>query len=225
MKNRSSESSRSADPSLTEVLQDLKQGDVSAPERLLEMVYGDMRRMAVYKMGQLPPGQTLQPTALVHEAYIKLVGGDPAFEGRAHFFGAAARAMRNILVDLARQKGSERHGGELRRVDLLDRVELGDGAASQAGVDRVLDIDQALKELEREDPRAALLVELRFFAGMTEVEAADALEVSERTVRRDWGVRESMVASRPLSGWPFPGHTDRPRVGEGAGFRPRCSLS
>jgi RNA polymerase sigma factor (TIGR02999 family) len=153
-------------------------------------------------MRQTPPGNTLQPTALVHEAYLKLIGaGDPGWNGRGHFFGAAARAMRDILVDQARRKAAAKHGGDRRRVELEEAI-----IELQEPVEDVLALDHALKKLEVEEPDLANVVMLRYFAGLSEVETAAALGLSERTVRRDWRfvkawlLRELGAAGQPESG-------------------------
>ncbi|MEC9373775.1 MAG: ECF-type sigma factor [Planctomycetota bacterium] len=170
---------------VTQVLADLRAGDPAASERLLPLVYDELRRIAAARMAALPAGQTLQPTALVHEAYLKLVktDGDPAsWDSRAHFFGAAARAMRNILVDAARRKAALTHGGA------HDRQALHDDNAPAFDTPRIdiIALDEALTRLESSDPRAHQIVMLRFFAGLTEEQTAAALEISDRTVRREW---------------------------------------
>ncbi|NNE09548.1 MAG: sigma-70 family RNA polymerase sigma factor [Gemmatimonadetes bacterium] len=173
--------SRHEEP-VTRLLERVSQGDAGAATELLPLVYGELRRLAVARMAKVPPGNTLQPTALVHEAYLRLVGkGDPGWNGRGHFFGAAAEAMRQILVDQARRKSAARHGGGRKRLD-VDEVEI----AFEAPVDDILALNLALEKLEESDPRKAAIVKLRFFAGLDRLETAAALGVSVATVDRDW---------------------------------------
>ena len=149
---------------------------------LLPLIYEELRRLAAHKLACEAPGQTLQPTALVHEAWLRLVrADDPRFENRAHFFAAAAEAMRRILIERARRKSALRHGGGLARVD-VDDLDL----PEKAGDVLLLHVDSALENLARDDPRAAELVKLRFFAGLTMEQAAQALGITDRTARRDW---------------------------------------
>ncbi len=168
---------------LSRVIDAAAAGDRHAAGELLPLVYEELRRLAAHKMAGEAAGQTLQATALVHEAYLRLVGGDaaPGWRGRGHFFGAAAEAMRRILVERARHKRSLKAGGEFRRRD-LDAVL---PAAAAAGLD-LLALDDALGALEQRDARQAALVKLRFFAGMTVPEAAEALGVSTSTAENDW---------------------------------------
>ena len=168
---------------VTEILSQIQEGDTSASEQLLVAVYDELRKLAAAKLAHEKPGQTLSATALVHEAYLRLVqvDGDHMWNGRAHFFGAAAEAMRRILVENARRKQSARHGGKFRRQDAdLDRLVRPE--ASQ----EILAVDEALRELEQQNAIVARLVELRYFAGLTIDEAASLLGVSERTARRYW---------------------------------------
>ncbi len=149
---------------------------------LLPLVYEELRRLANHKLANEAPGQTLQPTALVHEAWLRLIGpANVEFEGRAHFFAAAAEAMRRILIEKARQKAAQRHGGGLQRLDLAE-VDL----PQKAGDELLLRVNAALEDLAREHARAAELVKLRFFAGLSAEEAAQALAITDRTARRDW---------------------------------------
>jgi RNA polymerase sigma factor (TIGR02999 family) len=168
---------------LTHVLSAAEGGDLVASERLLLLVYDELRELAARKLMQEKPGQTLQATALVHEAYLRLVGPEASlrWDNRGHFFAAAAEAMRRILVDEARRKKAIKRGG------LLDRRDLGAAqvAAPAPGVD-LLELDEALDRLAACDPEAAGLVKLRYFAGMTVPEAAGALGLSERTAARIW---------------------------------------
>jgi RNA polymerase sigma factor (TIGR02999 family) len=168
---------------LTLILQQMERGDSQAADRLLPMVYDELRQIAAAKMARESSGQTLQPTALVHEAWLRL-GGDeqPTWQNRAHFFGAAAEAMRRILIDRARHRRALRHGGGQERVD-VDDLELAGGSEDD---DRLLAVHDALDKLAAQDPRKAELVKLRYFAGMTIEEAALALGVSEPTAKRWW---------------------------------------
>ncbi len=169
---------------LTRTLDAAGRGEAAAAEQLLPLMYEELVALARSRMSRLPPGDTLQPTALVHEAYLRLVGEeDPGWEGRRHFFGAAARAMRNILVDRARAKGAVKRGGDRRRVGDLDGL---DAALLQTPVEDVLALDEALDRLEREDARKAQIVMLRFFAGLASARIAELLGISLPTVERDW---------------------------------------
>jgi RNA polymerase sigma factor (TIGR02999 family) len=168
---------------LTLILQQMERGDPQVADRLLPLVYDELRRIAAGKMAREPAGQTLQPTALVHEAWLRL-GGDeqPTWQNRAHFFGAAAEAMRRILIDRARRRRALRHGGGQERVD-IDDLEL---AADTENDDQLLAVHEALDKLAAQDPPKAELVKLRYFAGMTIEEAALALGISEPTAKRWW---------------------------------------
>ncbi|WP_152054429.1 sigma-70 family RNA polymerase sigma factor [Tautonia marina] len=167
---------------ITRILSDIEQGDPRAVERLLPLVYDELRRLAARQLAREAPGQTLQPTALVHEAYLRLIGpSQVGWEGRGHFYAAAAEAMRRVLVDAARRRQSLRRGGELRRRELLD----GD-LKIEPDSDNILDLDEALTRLRAEDPRAAELVTLRVFSGMTIEEVAQVLAISPRTANRTW---------------------------------------
>ena len=167
---------------LTRMLQDLGRGGERSADELLPLVYEELRTLARAKMAQERPGQTLQATSLVHEAWMRLVGTtDPGWNGRGHFFGAAALAMRRILVEQARRKKRIKHGGEHERVE-LEGVEL---ELDEPQAD-VLAIEEAVRKLEKSDPRKGRIVNLRYFAGLTAQETADALGVSLGTVEREW---------------------------------------
>ncbi len=174
-----------ADSSLKDVTQLLSAaaaGDSQAAVRLLPMVYDELRKLAASRMLKTPPGQTLQPTALVHEAYLRVVGdADSRFAGRKHFFFAAARAMRDILVEQARRRASLKRGGDLQRVDFVES-----GIAIEPPSDDVVGLAEALQKLETDDPENAEIVNLRYFAGLTTEETADVLGVSTATIERKW---------------------------------------
>ena len=167
---------------ITLILNAVEQGDPEAAAELLPLVYGELRRLAAWHLANERPGQTLQATALVHEAYLRLVGEEDArWQGRRHFFGAAAEAMRRILVENARRKKRLKHGGQLERVDVAD-VDI----ASPIPDDDLLAMDEALDRLAALDPRAAELVNLCFFVGLTREQAAKELGISISTVERTW---------------------------------------
>jgi RNA polymerase sigma factor (TIGR02999 family) len=168
---------------VTRVLSKLALGDNHAAAELLPLVYDELRKLAIARMAQEAPDQILQPTALVHEAYLRLIGpGDEGqWENRGHFFAAAAEAMRRILVDAARQKRTEKHGGQRQRVELTDVA-----ANEEVGDEELLALDAALTRFAVEDPVAARVVELRHFAGMSIDEIANALDMSRATAYRHW---------------------------------------
>lgn len=168
---------------VTRILSAMEQGDRQASAELLPLVYDELRRLAAQRMAQEKPGQTLQATALVHEAYLKLVNPEIVqhWNSRAHFFGAAAESMRRILVDLARRKQRPKHGGEHQRVD-LDAV----GGSTDDRTSELLSIHAALDKLEAESPEKAQLVKLRYFAGLSHQEAAESLGISRATADRYW---------------------------------------
>ena len=168
---------------VTRILSALEQGDTHAAEQLLPLVYDELRRLAAEKMAQEKPGQTLQATALVHEAYLRLVDEERArrWNSRGHFFAAAAEAMRHILVDRARRKRSRKRGGDRARL-VLDEANL----AAAEDSEEVLAVDEALTGLAAADARAAELVKLRYFAGLSIPEAAEALNISPRSADRLW---------------------------------------
>ncbi len=179
---------------VTRVLSAIEGGDPRAAEQLLPLVYEELRRLAAQKLAQEKPGQTLEATALVHEAYLRLVGGEQTrgWDGRGHFFAAAAEAMRRILIDHARHKQTRKAGGGHRRLD-LDDIEPALEALEEENGDRLLALDQALRQLEAEDPRKAELVKLRFFAGLTAEQTAAALGVSISTAEKDWAYARSWL--------------------------------
>jgi RNA polymerase sigma factor (TIGR02999 family) len=167
---------------VTQVLQAAAGGDSAAAARLLPLIYDELHRLAQDRMRKTPPGNTLQPTALIHEAYLRLVGsGDPGWNGRHHFFGAAAQAMRDILVEQARRKASLKRGGDRQRVPVHEQ----DVAIAEPNED-VLAVNEAVQRLEAEDPRKGQIVTLRYFAGLTAAETAAVLGVTERTIEREW---------------------------------------
>lgn len=166
----------------TVLLNAVEQGDPQAAEKLLEVVYEELRRLAASKLARETPDQTLQPTALVHEAWLRLVGSkNQRFENRAHFFSAAAEAMRRILIDRARRKLTQRHGGGCERVD-IDGQDLAAPAADQ----QLLAVHEVLDQLTREYPLQAEVVKLRYFAGMTNEDTAQVLNISVSTVKNYW---------------------------------------
>lgn len=170
---------------VTPLLQRLNQGDSSAAEQLLPLVYDELRRLAASRMARESPGQTLQATALVHEAWLRLGGeNQPAWANRAHFFAAAAEAMRRILVDNARRKQAVRHGGKLQKLSASEtNFDLPADTADDA---ELLLLNEALESLAAHDPRKAELVKQKYFVGLTLEEAAEVLGISERTAKRDW---------------------------------------
>jgi len=167
---------------VTLILNAMEQGDIRAADQLLPAVYEELRVLATQKLSHERPGQTLQPTALVHEAYLRLVGAEGQnWSSRGHFFAAAAEAMRRILVEKARRKRRIKHGGACQRVD-LDGEEL----TGEDPPETLLALDEALTKLAREDPTKAQLVKLRYFAGLTIPEAAQVLDISKATADRYW---------------------------------------
>ena len=168
---------------VTQILQAIDSGDAGAANELLPLVYGELRRLAAHRMAGEAPGHTLQPTALVHEAYLRLVGPDQAqqWDGRGHFFAAAAEAMRRILVEAARRKKRVKHGGELERVD-VDAIDV----PLPMPDDELLALDEALNGLAIVDARAAEVVKLCFFVGLTQEQAAKELGISISTAERLW---------------------------------------
>ena len=177
---------------VTHILLRMESGDLSAAVQLLPLVYEELRKLAAAKLAHEQPGQTLQATALVHEAYLRLVGGaqaGKAWDGRGHFFAAAAEAMRRILVDSARRKQRVRHGGELARGELDDELDI---EAPEFRED-LLALDAALDKLKQVDGTAAELVQLRYFAGLTLAEAAEMLDISSRSADRVWAYAKAWL--------------------------------
>ena len=167
---------------MTRILESIKHDDPKAADELLPLVYAELRKLAAYKMAHSVAGHTLQPTALVHEVWMRLVGSEnPTFDSRAHFFAAAAEAMRHLLIDNARRKLARRHGGGLQRVD-VENVDL----AMPSDEDHLLAVSDALDRLAAHSPVQAQVVKLRFFVGMTAAESAEVLGLSERTVKQYW---------------------------------------
>ena len=182
---------------VTRILSQIQQGDSAAADQLLPVVYDNLRRLASQRMGMESPDHTLQPTALVHEAYVRLVNNDSdhSWESRGHFFSAAAEAMRRILVDHARRKQATKRGGELNRVAVMDIVEngrLNDG--------QLLALDEALSEFEELDPAKSRIVKLKFFAGMTIDETAKVVGISRATAQRHWAYARAWLFGKLTSG-------------------------
>jgi RNA polymerase sigma factor (TIGR02999 family) len=175
---------------VTRILSAIEQGDPSAAEQLLPLVYDELRQLAGQRLAQEKPGQTLQATALVHEAYLRLVDVEQAqpWNSRGHFFAAAAEAMRRILVDAARRKRRPKHGGERQRVELDEVVSLADDRASE-----LLSLHEALQKLEAESPEKARLVKLRYFAGLSHQEATQAMGISRATADRYWAYAKAFL--------------------------------
>ena len=175
---------------VTQILSEIEHGDPAAAERLLPLVYDALRQLAAAKLANEKPGQTLQATALVHEAYLRLVDAEKVqtWNSRGHFFMAAAEAMRRILVENARRKQQVGRGGDQYRIP-IDEVEM----VAEAPSDDLLALDESLRRLEGHDPEAAKLVKLRYFAGMTMSQAADVLGMSLRTAERNWTYARSWL--------------------------------
>ncbi len=179
-------------PEVTQILCAIEQGDPQAAEQLLPLVYEELRRLAAEKLAQEKPGQTLQATALVHEAYLRLVGrgDDQRWDGRGHFFAAAAEAMRRILIESARRKHGPQRGGDFTQRDLDP-----DQPSPPGPSPRLLALDEALDRLAAIEPRAAEVVKLRYFAGLTVAEAAAALGISTRTADADWAYARAWLVT------------------------------
>jgi RNA polymerase sigma factor (TIGR02999 family) len=177
---------------ITRILDRVQQGEPQAAEQLLPFVYDELRKLAAHKLSLLPPGQTLQATALVHEAYLKLTAGEKqTWENRRHFFAAAAEAMRHILIDRARRRSRRHHGANAERVD-LDAIEIPEPAKDET----LLQLNDALDELQTASPERAEIVKLRFFAGFSEAEIAAALNLSARSVQRQWACAKAWLFER-----------------------------
>ncbi|HKB41250.1 MAG TPA: ECF-type sigma factor [Gemmataceae bacterium] len=175
---------------VTRILSAIEHGDPSAADQLLPLVYDELRNLAAQRLAQERPGQTLQATALVHEAYLRLVG-EQHFDSRGHFFAAAAEAMRRVLLNRARGKMRLKRGGHRRRLD-LDHIEF----ALDTDDEQLIALDEALTQLAAEDPDAARLVNIRFFAGLTLKEAAASLGLSRRTAERQWTYARAWLYAR-----------------------------
>ena len=197
---------------VTRVLADIQRGDRHAAGQLLPLVYDELRKLAAARLAREAPGQSLQATALVHEAYLRLVGPDPdqPFDGRGHFFAAAAEAMRRILIDRARDRKRLKRGGGRRRV----WIDLDNLLAEPPGED-VLALDEALTALAREDAGAAALVKLRAFAGLTLGQAAEVLGIGRRTADRDWAYARAWLC-HALAGTDPPGEREKNLADPGA---------
>lgn len=177
---------------ITLMLEAISAGESQAAEQLLPVVYDELRRLAAARMTQEAAGHTLQPTALVHEAWLRLAGGkNQSWENRAHFFGAAAEAMRRILIERARRKSRLKRGSGQALLDIADL-----DVAAALPDDKVLLVDEALEQLKRQDPEKAEIVMLKFFAGLTNEQAAEILNVNERTVRRQWEFAKAWLFDR-----------------------------
>ena len=180
-------------PDVTQILCAIGQGDPHAAGQLLPLVYDELRRLAAHKLAHEAPGQTLQPTALVHEAYLRLVGNgqEQSWEHRGHFFAACAEAMRRILVNHARRRGAQKRGGKAQRVEWDDQL-----AVVGTPDDDVLALDEALHELEQHDAQTAKLVKLRHFSGLSHQQAAEALGITRRVADRLWAVAKAWLYQR-----------------------------
>ncbi len=173
---------------VTQLLNDVRRGDRSAFDKLLPLVYDELRKTASSYLHQEHKQRTMQTTDLVHEAYLRLVGSDVSWESRSYFFGVAARVMRQILVDMARRRQADKRGGDFTRVTLGENVLIG-----EADFERLLVLDDALLQLQQVDERLCKVVELRYFAGLTVEETAAALDISEKTVRNDWSLARAWL--------------------------------
>jgi RNA polymerase sigma-70 factor (ECF subfamily) len=174
--------------SLTVLLRAWSEGDRAAGDEIITIVYNELRRLAAHYLQTERPDHTLQPTALVHELYVKLCAAEPIdWQGRGHFLAVAARQLRHLIIDYARTQRAQKRGGPLGKISLDEAPDLAPDLAIVPMDSRVLDLDEALTRLERLDSRAAKVVELRYFGGLTEREISEALDISVATVKRDWG--------------------------------------
>jgi RNA polymerase sigma factor (TIGR02999 family) len=181
---------------VTRILENIENGDRKAADELLPLVYGELRKLAAVKMSGQPADHTLQPTALVHEAWLRLTGAEAGFEGRTHFFAAAAEAMRHILVDHARRKSALRHGGGQQRVEFDEA-----GIYAPSNDDQILAVNDALEKLAAHNQLGAELVKLRYFGGMTLAEAAQALSISDRTADNYWAYAKVWLIREMQAQW------------------------
>ena len=180
---------RHKDPQITQLLVEWRNGDQTALDRLVPAVYGELRRIAGNFMRRQRPGITLQASALVNEAFLRLVDSDQVnWQGRTHFFAVSAQLMRRVLVDAARRRNSQKRGGDRMRITLDDRAQISDDDDTD-----LVALDEALTRLAQLNPRHSRIVELRYFGGLTEEQVAEALKISARTVRRDWSVARAWL--------------------------------
>jgi len=190
---------------VTRLLKAMNAGDATAAERLLPLVYEELHRIAAAYMRRERPDHTLQATALIHEAYLRLVGGEIDFDNRGHFIGLAAHVMRRVLVDYARQHNAERRAGGLRRVEMEDEL-----AISPERLDEVLILDRAMERLKEKNPRQAHVVELRYFGGLSVDQIAAILGIAPRSVKRDWFLARMFLYSELRPGEALPADGSSP---------------
>jgi RNA polymerase sigma factor (TIGR02999 family) len=190
---------------VTQLLKAMHDGNSAAADRLLPLVYSELHRLAQAYMRRERPDHTLQATALINEAYLRLIGEDIDWNSRAHFIGLAAHVMRQVLVDYARQHNAERRAGGLRRVEMHD-----DLAISPDRLDEVASVDQALTQLATQNPRQARVVELRYFGGLSVEQIAKVLDVSPRSITRDWSLARIWLFRQMRPGRPIPNDDEPP---------------
>ena len=190
---------------VTQLLKAMHGGDAAAADRLLPLVYGELHRLASAYMRRERPDHTLQATALINEAYLRLVGEDIAWSDRGHFIGLAAHVMRRVLVDYARQHNAERRAGGLRRVEMEDNLAIDNLAISAERLDEVLVLDQAMARLAEKSARQAQVVEMRYFGGLSVEQIASLLGVAPRSVKRDWSLARIFLYRELNPGAPLPG--------------------